>query len=709
MKQVLYSFLFVIIFFAGKAQIYQPISFPEKIDKKYDFNSLKELEKYQAKVKKSIPKRYLEDFAYTMVYGKTQMFTNGDVYMSWDAMETYVNKILDSIMPSELTSKKIRAYIGRSSSINAFCLYDGTMIVNVGLLAEVKNEAALAQIMGHELGHFKKNHILNGFKNALKNKKGSRKSDLELDLKNKKHSQDNETEADGIGFDIAKSAKYDLNEGISNYEMFIREQEYYATRTKSTLANTDSVTITTSAGKYKANTLEKLMSSHPDMKERKDKLLAYIKSNPQTKKVKFKINETQFMALQAQARLECITLIFSDHDYSECLERAFLYYLSNPDEISYSYYAAESIRRLCLFDFRLKKKGFLTEKLTNNGFKEGQGILHDLKFMVPNPDAYNAIKAKDLVSSGPTYAFETYKEAFYYFTKKVIDKGSPEGYLSRALFENNKGKIKDNIGSYLRDTKAKHKDFANAYLAGNVDTRVTGNKTELVMIPRIDFYSEAAINRSFPSGIGPTYYYFKKSEILGSEMADDFAANMNSKLEGVKAVSMPQLTRESFNTKFKYESVLKATLLASRDENEGYEVVHFYKELEDEDYVGKVDIFRMDPEIWEFFVKNDLNSITFAKFSRHRSRAAKKLCVIYGVFVPFTLGFTGILIAGTAINYKKLDMYSFSPTLGAMYYDYYLKGRKIRSKKATEMYRLTKEMRDEYVKEYNSKYGSEKK
>ena len=200
-------------------------------------------------------------------------------------MEAYINQVLDSILPSNLASKKIRAYIGRSSSINAFCLYDGTMIVNVGLLAEVKSEAALACIMGHELGHFIKSHHLNDFKKKMK--KGNR-GGLDNDLKNMSHSQENELESDQQGFSIAKNAGYDLEEGNSNFELFIREKEYYEKRYKSSLANTDSVTITTKAGKYKVNTLEKLLSTHPDMKDRKEKLNAYIKSNPQSKKQNLK-------------------------------------------------------------------------------------------------------------------------------------------------------------------------------------------------------------------------------------------------------------------------------------------------------------------------------------------------------------------------------------------------------------------------------------
>lgn len=693
-----------IVFFSNqlKGQVYQPIQFPEKIEKKYVFNTLEAHEKYKTKVKKNVPKKYLEEFSYSQVSGKTEMFSEGEIYLSWEAMESYVNKMLDSIMPANLASKKIRAFICRNSSINAYCLYDGTMIVNVGLLAEVKNEAALAAIMGHELAHFQKNHHITNFKNSLKSKKKS-KSALQAELMNKKFSQQNEMEADVIGYDIAKSANYDLSDALTNFELFIREEEYYAKRNKSMLANTDSVSITTSAGKYKVNTLEKLISSHPDMKERKDKLQAYIKSNPQTKKTKYKMSEQQFIALQKQARLECVSLLFEEHEYRECLERSFLYYLMNPEELSYSYFVAESIRRICLFDYHLRKQGFLAENLTNNGFKEGQGILHDLKFMVPNQEVFSLIKAKELLNTAP-FAFETYKEAFYFFTKKMIEKDYPEAYLSQALFENNKDKIKDNVSKYVSYPKAKHKDYANCYLNNTLGTRVLTNNKELVMIPRVNFYGHTAFGQMYPYGYGNHVYFYKKSELIGPELANEFADKFNTDVENVKAISMPLATTQNFNTKHKYESIIKATLLASRDENEGYEVVHYYKELVDEDYIGNVDIFRLDPEVWEFFIKNSINTISYTKYTRHFSYASRRQRNFLIAFAIPSAGLTGLVAAGAITNYKKLSLYSFNPSFGALYYDYKVSTRKIRSKSAINMFVQMKENRERYVKEYNEKY-----
>ena len=683
----------IFIFSSVSAQIYKPIVFPEKVEDRYIFNPLKEQEKYNKKLKKSMPKKHAETFSALQTFGKAEKFQNGEIYLSWKPMEDYVNKVLDSIMPGSLASKKIRAYIGRSSSINAFCLYDGTMIVNVGLLAEVKSEAALASVMGHELAHFMKNHHLNRIKKALKK---SSKNKLQDQLNYMGFSQGNELEADNQGFMIAKEAGYDVAESEGNFELFIREEEYYSKRNGSTMANTDSVEINTKAGKFRANTLEKLLKSHPDVKERKDKLTEFLKANPQDKKAKFKTDEDQFRALQAQARMESIHLIFNNNDYQECLERSFIYHLFHPGELTYSYFVAESVRRLCLLDYRLRKKGFLAENLINNGFKEGEGILHDLKFLVPNADLYSKIKATEL--TGKTFPFETYKEAFAFFTKKLIDKNYQEAYLMRALFENNPKKIDENISAYQKSAAAEHKEYAKHYQNNTLAQSIAVNNGEIVMIPKVNFYKHNVFNRKYVDD--PSHYYYKRSEISGKQMANEFSNAINRDLKDVKSISMPLAATQNFNTKDKYQNALSTSLLARRDENEGYEVVHYYKELEDEDYIGKTDIFRLDPQMWEFFNSNKISAITFANYTRHKNAAANKLRIVY-----LFLGPPGwLLAAGTPVQYKKLVMFSYDARLGALYFDYDVRPYRLRASKARKMFNGLRKTKAEYIKNYNAKY-----
>jgi Zn-dependent protease with chaperone function len=680
------------------AQIYQPIKFPEKVDKKYIFSLLKEKEKYDKKLKGKLPKRYRDMYSYYTVFGKTEKFSNGDIYLSWPAMEDYVNQLLDSILPTNLANKKIHVYVGRNSDINAYCLYDGTMIINAGLLAEVNSEAALVAVMGHELTHFTKNHLLSSFKASLKSKKNG----LNRDLDHMDHSQDDELEADNIGFSIVKNSGYDLNEAHANFELFIRENEYYKKRRKSDLVSTDTITVSAKNGKsYKMNTLEKLLSTHPDERVRKEKLNDYIKSNPQTKKVKYKMDEDLFLALQKQARLESINLLFNSNRYQECLERAFIYYLYNPYELTYTYYVAECIRKICLLDYKLKKSGFLAESLVNNGFKEGQSILHDLKFLIPNANNYAKVTAKDLLKSTPV-AFESYKEAFYYFTNKLLTNNYQEAYLMRALFENNKTKIQENISKYTASPKAQHKDYAKHYLSNTLAECVNANTKEIVMLPKVSFYKNEVLNNKY--AYGKTEIYVAKTEIVGVELANEFANTFNANLQEVNAISLPLAATQNFNTKYNYEKIMNSSMFARRDENEGYEVVHYYKELENEDYTGKLDIFRLDPAIWEFFTENKISTISYATYDRYVSTSNKKLRNLYlilsvpfaGLFLPFAVF--------TPINYKYLNLYSYNSKLGALYHGYDFQSRKINTKKATKMLERVRTERDEFIKDYNEKY-----
>ena len=692
--KILYSFLLLSLSgLSGFSQIYKPIEFPEKIDKRYVFDPLKEQEKYSKKLKKSLPKKELEKYTAQCVFTKSEMFADGDVYLSWPAAEEYVNKILDSILPPVLASKKIRAYIGHNASINAYCLYDGTMIVNAGLLADVKNEAALAIIMGHELEHYAKNHLLKHYQKSIA-KKNNKKDELKEILNVMGFSQSNELEADLYGFAIAKSANYDLEDGMSNFELFIREKEYYEKRNKSSLAQTDSVELTTKAGKFKANTLEKLLSTHPDYKDRKDKLSAYMKANPQTKKTSFKFKEELFYAVQEQARKECIALMFNDNNYQECLERTFIYHLYNPNELTYQYYIAESVRRICLLDYTLRKKGFLTERLVNEGFKEGQGILHDLKFLIPNSEKYASIKAIDLLNKQA--AFETYKDAFYYFTQKLLDKNYQEAYLSRALFENNKEKVSSNISKYLASKNPQHKEYAALYRDNKLTEKIIANEKEIVLIPRVDFYSNYGFNT--------TGFYYKKSETTGKELSYEITDKLNNTIDNVKTISIPRAALENFNTKNKNQTIINRTLLARRDENEGYKVVHYYKELEDEDYISNLDVFRLDPETWELFNSNGIKAISYANFTRFQDEGAKKLRNLMLFLAIPTFGTTLFFVPFIPIKYKQLTLISYDSKLGAVYYAYEFRRRGINANKARKMYLSMKKDQEEFTKEYNEKF-----
>ena len=75
-------------------------------------------------------------------------------------LQLYVNNI-GQVLVSNLSDKEFKKYFFKvvdSSDINAFALPGGYIYVTRGILATVNNEAELAGILGHEIGHVTQHH-----------------------------------------------------------------------------------------------------------------------------------------------------------------------------------------------------------------------------------------------------------------------------------------------------------------------------------------------------------------------------------------------------------------------------------------------------------------------------------------------------------------------------------------------------------------------
>lgn len=105
----------------------------------------------------------------------------------------------------------------RSSSVNAFATTGGYVYVTTGLLAAADNEAQLASVIGHEMGHIESHHLVEQMRQTaitrgLASAAGLDQNvvaslGLELAL-NRPQSRQDELEADQIGLELLRSAGY---------------------------------------------------------------------------------------------------------------------------------------------------------------------------------------------------------------------------------------------------------------------------------------------------------------------------------------------------------------------------------------------------------------------------------------------------------------------------------------------------------------------
>ncbi|MBP8917889.1 MAG: M48 family metalloprotease, partial [Chitinophagales bacterium] len=116
---------------------------------------------------------------------------------------SYLESIADELLKGnpELRSK-VHFYLLRSPVVNAFAGAGGNIFISMGLIAMLDNEAQLAYVMGHEIGHIAREHGLDFYMEATEiDKKSSNNSLLKKSsfdntmITKNRYSQTLETEA----------------------------------------------------------------------------------------------------------------------------------------------------------------------------------------------------------------------------------------------------------------------------------------------------------------------------------------------------------------------------------------------------------------------------------------------------------------------------------------------------------------------------------
>jgi beta-barrel assembly-enhancing protease len=135
----------------------------------------------------------------------------------------------------------IRVYVMRVPMFNATMSPNGMMHVWTGLLLRVQNEAQLAAVLGHEIGHYLRRHSLQRFRNIINTGNALIFAQMALavagvpragDLMTLAASgnfaafgRDHEREADGYGLLFLAKGGYDPAEASKVWRRLIREKE----------------------------------------------------------------------------------------------------------------------------------------------------------------------------------------------------------------------------------------------------------------------------------------------------------------------------------------------------------------------------------------------------------------------------------------------------------------------------------------------------
>ncbi len=194
-------------------------------------------------------------------YGPSRQMQGGD-YKTDPSIVAYVKQVGQKLASVSDRKLPYEFNIINDSTPNAWALPGGKIVINRGLLVELKSEAELAAVLGHEIVHAAARHGAKGMERGLLLQgaimavgiasQNSEYSQLAIggagmaaQLINQKYGRDAELEADAYGMRYMARAGYDPSAAIGLQETFVR----------------------LSAGRNQ-NWLEGLFASHPPSQER---------------------------------------------------------------------------------------------------------------------------------------------------------------------------------------------------------------------------------------------------------------------------------------------------------------------------------------------------------------------------------------------------------------------------------------------------------
>lgn len=155
------------------------------------------------------------------------------------ALQRYVNDLACRISPPYCSD--IRVYVVRHPDFNAYMMPNGMMAIWSGLLLRTVNEAQLAMIIGHEIGHFQRRHAWHRLEEAKATANVAmmlnvaaamagvgQVGDL-INLIARGHlaafSRDHEREADDLGFKMLVDTGYAAKEAPRIWRGMLAEQD----------------------------------------------------------------------------------------------------------------------------------------------------------------------------------------------------------------------------------------------------------------------------------------------------------------------------------------------------------------------------------------------------------------------------------------------------------------------------------------------------
>ena len=312
-----------------------------------------------------------------------------------------VTQMLDRIVDTLLIDypdirKEIRVYSVKSSEVNAFATGQGMLFVNLGLVAQVEDEAQLAFVLSHEIIHYVRKHSLEKLTRKKTTMDTTAQEGLTNFLRYHSRSREMEREADSLGVEMFYArSPYDkrvadgffdvLQYGYLPFDEVVFDTTMFNTPHFKLSNGTfvDKVAPISAREDYNDS-----LSTHPNILKRRTATIAQMASMNGGRHYVV-TDKNSFEQLRDLARMECIRqdLIFAE--YASAYYNCYVLLRQQPDNTFLQLAKAQAIYGASKF------RSYISARFTSDyRNKEGeiQQVYHMMRRAKPNELTMAAIR-----------------------------------------------------------------------------------------------------------------------------------------------------------------------------------------------------------------------------------------------------------------------------------------------------------------------------
>lgn len=269
-------------------------------------------------------------------------FLQAGSILTGDEMSNYVNRIAAELTRNEPELKgKVKLVINRNPGVSAGVFDQGVLYINIGMLAQVENEAQLAFVIGRQLLLYKEQHSLSRFKKRQQLIKEKKMYGDELREAMREDSKERQKTADRECIRLMKSAGYSLPQSLNALDVILYSYVPFddvafepAIFEDKNLKFPESYILKETRSISADDDFDDSNNSFPNIRKRKEALQTEIdkyKASEEERK-KFVLPETDFRRVQHTARYEVCRQYDLKRNFPQAIYTAFMLQKKNPGD-----------------------------------------------------------------------------------------------------------------------------------------------------------------------------------------------------------------------------------------------------------------------------------------------------------------------------------------------------------------------------------------